>query len=113
VDTVDRAQALHRYGDDFNVDVQLAQGRRVQMVTLYHSGSSTHSNGANLRLIKLGFRARGRDLKVIAPRLPVQALPGDYTLFVVDDRGVPSVAKHVRIMKSEDEDKRGKRGHIE
>ena len=82
------------------------------MVTLYHSGSSTHSNGANIRLIKLAFRGKGRDdLKVIAPRLPVQALPGDYTLFVVDDRGVPSVAKHVRI--TDDEDKRGRRGRAQ
>ena len=100
------------YGDDFNVDVELAQGKRIRMVTLYHSGSSTHSNGANIRLIKLAFKARGRDLKVIAPRLPVQALPGDYTLFVVDDKGVPSVAKHVRL-KSDDEEERGKRGHDE
>ena len=42
------------------------------------------------------------------------AIPrGDYTLFVVDDRGVPSVAKHVRVVKSDDEDKSGKRGHVE
>jgi hypothetical protein len=98
--------------------VELADGkrgerRRIQMVTLFHSGSSTHSNAANIRLIKLAFRGEGRELKVIAPRLPVQAVPGDYTLFVVDDRGVPSVAKHVRVMQSDDADKPGKRGHIE
>jgi hypothetical protein len=85
------------YGDDFNVGVELAAGRRIRMVTLYHSGSSTHSNGANMRLVKLAFRGQGRDLRVVAPRLPVQALPGDYTLFVIDEKGVPSVAKHVRI----------------
>jgi hypothetical protein len=90
-----------QYGDDFNVSVELAEGRQVQMVTLYHSGSSTHSNAANIRLVKLGFKSRGRDVKVTAPRLPVQALPGDYTLFVVDDRGVPSIAKHVRVIDDE------------
>jgi len=74
---------------------------------LYKSGSSTHSNGANIRLIKLAFRGNGRDLRVIAPRLPVQAIAGDYTLYVVDEKGVPSVAKHVRVV---DEDKRGKQG---
>jgi hypothetical protein len=108
------------YGDDFNISVEMAdgkrgedkrgEGRRIQMVTLFHSGSSTHSNAANIRLIKLAFKGEGRELKVIAPRLPVQAVPGDYTLFVVDDRGVPSVAKHVRIVM-DDDDKRGKRDH--
>jgi hypothetical protein len=96
------------YGDDFNVAVDLPQGRRIQMVTLYHSGSSTHSYGANIRLVKLAFKARGRDVKVVGPRLPVQAMPGDYTLFVIDDRGVPSVAKHVRVLKDGDHRGRGR-----
>ncbi len=97
------------YGDDFNVGVELADGKRIETVTLYHSGSSTHSNGANIRLIKLAFRGKGRELRVIAPRLPVQALPGDYTLYVVDEKGVPSVAKHLRVI-ADDVDKRGPRG---
>jgi hypothetical protein len=45
---------------------------------------------------------------VVAPRLPVQAIAGDYTLYVVDAKGVPSVAKHVRVVA--DEDKRGRGG---
>jgi hypothetical protein len=65
-----------------------------------------------MRLVKLAFRGKGHDLRVIAPRLPVQAEPGDSTLFVIDDRGVPSVAKHVRIQPDE-ADERGKRGHGE
>jgi Domain of unknown function (DUF1929) len=103
----DAPQELH-YGDDFNVNVELADGKRIQMVTLYRSGSSTHSNGANMRLVKLAFRGNGRDLRVIAPRLPVQALPGDYTLFVVDSQGVPSIAKHLRVV--DEVDKRGRGG---
>ena len=87
-----------RYGKNFKIHVDLAEGADIQKVTLFRSGSSTHSNGANIRLVKLGFRREGNHLRVIAPRLPVQALPGDYTLFVVDERGVPSVAKHVRVM---------------
>ena len=87
-----------RYGKNFKIHVDLAEGADIQKVTLFRSGSSTHSNGANIRLVKLGFRREGNHLRVIAPRLPVQALPGDYTLFVVDERGVPSVAKHVRVL---------------
>ena len=61
-----------------------------------------------MRLIKLAFRGKGHELRVIAPRLPVQALPGDYTLFVIDSQGVPSIAKHLRVV--DDADKRGNRG---
>jgi hypothetical protein len=55
--------------------------------------------GANTRLIKLAFRGGRDELQVIAPTLPVQALPGDYMLFVIDDAGVPSVAKRVRVTR--------------
>lgn len=85
------------HGRDFKVRVDLVGGERIRMVTLFRSGSSTHSMGSNIRLIKLAFKRQGNHLKVVAPRFPVQALPGDYTLFVVDERGVPSVAKHVRV----------------
>jgi hypothetical protein len=36
-------------------------------------------------------------IEVMSPRKPVQAKPGDYMLFIVNDRGTPSMAKHVRI----------------
>ena len=106
------------YGDDFNINVELAdvrrgrhgESRRIKMVTMFRSGSSTHSYGANMRLVKLAFKGEGRGLRVIAPRLPVQALPGDYTLFVVDERGVPSAAKHVRVVMDNDHH-RGNRDH--
>jgi hypothetical protein len=106
------------YGDDFNINVDLANVRRgrhgennrIKMVTMFRTGSSTHSYGANMRLVKLAFKGEGHGLRVIAPRLPVQALPGDYTLFVVDERGVPSAAKHVRVVMDRD-DHRGKRHH--
>ena len=32
-----------------------------------------------------------------APKLPAQAVPGIYMLFVVDKAGVPSVGKQVRL----------------
>jgi hypothetical protein len=86
------------YGDDFRIRVDRVGGARIRTVSLFRSGSSTHSMGSNIRLVRLAFQRQGNHhLRVIAPRLPVQALPGDYTLFVVDDRGVPSVAKHVRV----------------
>ena len=36
-------------------------------------------------------------IEVTAPMKPVQAKPGDYMLFIVNNAGTPSMAKHVRI----------------
>jgi len=44
---------------------------------------------------------KGKDgggvLRIDSPDLPAQALQGHYMLFVLDEAGVPSVAKHVRL----------------
>jgi hypothetical protein len=50
--------------------------------------------------VKLAFepkRGAAGDLKVTAPRLPAQAVPGVYMLYVLDKRGGPSLARQVRI----------------
>ena len=36
-------------------------------------------------------------INVTMPTKPVQAKPGDYMLFVVNQAGTPSMAKHVRL----------------
>ena len=36
-------------------------------------------------------------IEVTAPTKPVQAKPGDYMLFIVNQKGTPSIAKHVRV----------------
>ena len=41
--------------------------------------------------------ASNGELRVVSPKLPAQAVPGIYMLFVVDKDGVPSVAKKVVI----------------
>ena len=49
--------------------------------------------------MKLAFHQKGAarkgELRVVAPKLPAQAVPGIYMLFVVDRNGVPSVGKKV------------------
>ena len=45
-----------------------------------------------------------------APIKPVQAKPGDYMLFIVNDKGVPSMAKHVRL--GVDKDGNGDKGYF-
>src|SRR5262249_10934664 len=48
---------------------------------------------------KLAFHQKERDkkgeLRVEAPKLPAQAVPGIYMLFVLDRAGVPSLAKRL------------------
>ncbi len=42
--------------------------------------------------------ARKRELRVRSPKVAAQAVPGIYLLFVLDNDGVPSVAKRVDLL---------------
>ena len=88
---------------------------------LLRSDHNTHSLTTGDRYVKLAFRPRddeddgedeheggrgprsGKDgeLRVTAPKVPAQAIPGIYMLFVVDTTGVPSVGKQVRLTLEE------------
>ena len=37
------------------------------------------------------------------PRLPAQAIPGVYMLFLVDKNGVPSIGRHIRLNQEKEE----------
>ena len=73
----------------------------IRSVALLRSDHNTHSLTAGDRYVKLAFRPKGDaskgELRVTAPKLPAQAIPGVYLLYVVDGNGVPSVGKQVRI----------------
>jgi hypothetical protein len=95
------------YRDTFDVSVK-GDSRQIASVVLLRSDHNTHSLTAGDRYVKLAFEAkhdrgkhdRGKhsdELRVRAPNVPAQAVPGIYMLYVVDKDGVPSVAKQVRI----------------
>ena len=73
----------------------------IRSVALLRSDHNTHSLTAGDRYVKLAFRPKGDasrgELRVTAPKLPAQAVPGVYMLYVVDANGVPSVGQQVRI----------------
>ncbi len=88
-------------------------------MVLLRSDHNTHSLTTGDRYVKLAFREKDRggrgergdkgdkrdrddesELRVVAPKLPAQAVPGIYMLFVVDRNGVPSVGKKV-VLKPE------------
>lgn len=83
------------YGTRF--DIKLKHKVDVKQVTLVRTGAVTHNWDWGNRHVSLAFRQDGKELRVTAPALPGLAVPGDYMLFVLDDRGVPSKAEVVRL----------------
>jgi hypothetical protein len=75
---------------------------QIASVVLLRSDHNTHSFTAGDRYVKLAFEQKGAEkkgeLRVRAPKLPAQAIPGVYMLFVVDKAGVPSMGRQVRLM---------------
>ena len=73
----------------------------VASVAILRSDHNTHSLTAGDRYVKLAFRQKGaqnkNELRIVAPTLPAQAVPGIYMLFVVDKNGVPSVGRKLRL----------------
>jgi galactose oxidase len=69
--------------------------RRVMWISL---SSVTHSYNENQRAMRLNFSGSGTSaITVVAPARAALAPPGYYLMFILDNRGVPSVAKIVRI----------------
>jgi hypothetical protein len=107
------------YRGHFNITVA-GDPDRIGSVVLLRSDHNTHSLTTGDRYVKLSFRRkddeddrdqdrRGQqprkdgELRVRAPELPAQAIPGIYMLFVVDTAGVPSVGEQVRLKLERDE----------
>ncbi|HET8951963.1 MAG TPA: Ig-like domain-containing protein [Solirubrobacteraceae bacterium] len=92
---IDAAPAVANYGQPFQVDT--AQAGSISKVALLRLGSVTHSVNMEQRYIPLGFTAGAASLTATAPANANIAPPGVYMLFVVDNAGVPSVAKMVTV----------------
>jgi len=70
---------------------------RVTKVTLIALGAVTHAFDQNQRLLTLPFTRDSGVVTVTAPANNNLAPPGYYQLFLVNDAGVPSVGRMVRI----------------
>ncbi len=73
---------------------------RITRVSLIALGSVTHAFDQHQRLVTLGFTRGTGSLTVTAPPNNNVAPPGYYQLFLVNDAGVPSVGRMVRITTS-------------
>jgi len=81
-------------GQNFSIGVGTANIRRVTMVK---TGSVTHSVNMDQRFIELPFTASSGTLFVQMPGSVAETPPGYYLVFVINDQGVPSVGKIVRM----------------
>jgi len=81
-------------GVDFSV---VSNSANIRRVTLVKAGSATHSVNMDQRFIELVFTQSSTTSFVQAPDAATEAPPGYYLLFVINDVGVPSVGKIVRV----------------
>ena len=104
------------YRGHFDVTVA-GDPHRIASVVMLRSDHNTHSLTTGDRYVKLAFHQKGDahhdqgdahngELRVRAPKLPAQAVPGIYMLFVVDKAGVPSVGQQVRLKPESHGDRR-------
>ncbi|KAK0625801.1 hypothetical protein B0T14DRAFT_508603 [Immersiella caudata] len=94
--TISTAPSAIVYGRDFTVT--LGSTAAVSKVSWVRLGSVTHCRNMNQSLMFLhGFRQNGTTLTIPAPANANLAPPGHYMLFVLDNRGVPSIARIIRI----------------
>jgi hypothetical protein len=93
------APPLVRYDRTFLVET--ADAADIQAVTWIRLGSVTHSFNQNQRINHLAFTEVAEGLHVTTPADPNLAPPGHYMLFILDENGVPSVAKIIQLLPSE------------
>jgi len=89
------APASVAYGQQFFLATPEAPG--VVRATLIRIGSVTHGFDQNQRFLDLSFQRAPGGLTVAAPQSGSFAPPGHYLLFILNDEGVPSTARIVRI----------------
>jgi hypothetical protein len=101
-----------------NFELQVDDSSAIKMVSMIRTGSATHTLAQDQVYVRVPFQVKkasnGNDndqgnnnnqgngkkhgtILVTAPTKPVQAKPGDYMLFIVNNAGTPSMAKHVRL----------------
>jgi Domain of unknown function (DUF1929)/Concanavalin A-like lectin/glucanases superfamily len=80
------------------VAIQTPAAGSVKWASLVRSGVATHSFNTNQRLVDLPIASQsGGVVEVEVTREPNIAPPGWYMLFLVDDQGIPSVAKWIHL----------------
>lgn len=89
------------YGGHFDITVG-GNASQISSVVMLRSDHNTHSLTTGDRYVKLAFQQKGAakkgEIRIRAPKLPAQAVPGIYMLFVLDQSGVPSHASRLYLL---------------
>jgi hypothetical protein len=93
--TVSAAPADITYGKSF--DITVGEGDNIAKVSWIRLGSVTHSCNQNQLLNFLAFQQAAAKVTIQAPISANVAPPGHYMLFVLNQQGVPSIARICRI----------------
>jgi hypothetical protein len=94
--TITTAPASVTYGQSFAIATPNAAV--IAKVTFIRLSSVTHATNMNQRLAYLPITTRdASSVTVTAPSGATLAPPGHYMMFLLDENGVPSVAKIVHI----------------
>ncbi len=92
--TISWAPGAIRTGTTFEVDTPNAN---IIRATLLAPSAVTHAADMNQRSIELSVSQRSGGVTLSAPATAAIAPPGYYMLFLLNDSGVPSVARWVRL----------------
>jgi hypothetical protein len=92
--TISWAPGAIRTGTTFEVDTPDAN---IARATLLAPSAVTHAADMNQRSIELSVSRRSGGVTLSAPATAAIAPPGYYMLFLLNDSGVPSVARWVRL----------------
>jgi hypothetical protein len=93
---ISSAPATVGYGDDFLIESP--DSCRIDRVVFIRATSVTHHTNTDQRYLSLKWARAGHcGLRITAPPNAQLAPPGYYLLFILDDCGVPSVAKFIHL----------------
>ncbi|MCK5831897.1 MAG: DUF1929 domain-containing protein [Methylococcales bacterium] len=79
------------------IKLETVQADKIRKVALIRTGSVTHSQNMEQRYIPLSFTKQSGILEITTPENTNIAPPGHYMLFIIDNAGVPSIAKIVKM----------------
>jgi Domain of unknown function (DUF1929)/Fibronectin type III domain/Glyoxal oxidase N-terminus len=96
--TISSASAGATYGG--TISVSTPDAASISAVNLVSLGADTHQMDMNQHFVPLNFSTSGSTLTVQAPSAPQLAPPGYYMLFILNNKGVPSVASMVQLRQT-------------
>jgi hypothetical protein len=93
---IDDAPSSFGHGESFFVET--AEAADIGAVHLLRLGSVTHAFNQNQWINRLAFTSTANGVIVTAPGTGVEAPPGPYMLFILNNDGVPSEASMVQLL---------------